>query len=605
MAFINTVHLQSALLNLLAANSSLLEDGTFTQLTPSLVESENRLTSGALIADKGHWRWNGIEVYGSSFRFLLPSSDRQMGWFAGYAPALSSLSEIQFATSPFVNDGQSAQQEMARQLGVGTWHIPRPTPIYQRSGVELENWWRVQIPAGHIYWLRDSDAWLAQEVPEPMSATAQVRVYRENKVASALSGIESFELRDLLDPSYLRSRLFRILNCLDFPKSYKVCGNYARSSRGVYNYPFESNEYSEMAGYYSIQRAMEWHRNIQSESQKQFFSDFGLAGPLDVFVRAEDTSGGGPAYAPVGRSVGSANPIIFITTGGEIEDSGDLQYLTKDSDVYFHEFTHHVLYRSVKPPPITSGPDDGNQIIQPRALQEGLADYFTYAITGNNKLAESSSPSGALREANVQDALFLELFDPPDINKAYVIGTILSSTLWNLRQQLSIWNGEYNQIDKIAWDAIDLLPEVATLYQFACAVYISAGELEKQSNLAAGSLSGPIATEFAARLFFENTSVATGAVCPAVSSVLTIADTLDGQESVLPSLSAEKSRVEFTGDSPPALPPFSGSLYLPQQVRKTWCGVVGSESKRSTSGWTLLILMLPLFIAWKPRRFFV
>jgi hypothetical protein len=603
MVFTNTVYLQTALLNLLAVNSSLHEDASFTQLTPAVLKSSQFSQKESLIADRGHWKWNGIEIYGSGFRYLLPSGDRTNGWFAGYAPAQQQLSEIFFSTSPFLHDAKSAQFEMAQKLGVGTWRIPLPSPIYHRKNGELENWWRVVLPNRQTYWLRDSDSWLSEEVPQAMGATAQVKVYRENKVASSAAGIELIELSDLLNPSYLRSRLFRILNCLDNAKSYDVCGNFARASRDVYDYPFDSPEYSEMVGYYSIQRAMQWHLNIQSDAQKKYFADFGLAGPIDVFVRAEDTFGAGPAYAPVGRSVGTTNPIIFITTGEESEEATDLKFLSKDSDVFFHEFTHHVLYRSVKPPAITDV-DGGSIVVQPRALQEGLADYFTYAITGNNLLAESSSNSGFLRNGNFQGPLFERLFDPPEIEKAYDIGDVISATLWKLRQQLSIWQGEYNQIDKIAWDAIDLLPEVATLYQFACAVYVAAGDLEKQSNLSAGTLTGPIAAEFVERLFFENTTVDSGAFCPNASDLLKFADTLDEQESVLPPLSGEKTLVEFTGESPDALPPFSGSLYLPQQTRKTWCGVVAYESETTGSTGILLLLCAPLLIGWIPRRFF-
>lgn len=604
MVFSNTVYLKTALFNLLAVNSSLHEGSSLSQLTPAVVISPQLNRSGPLIADKGHWRWNGIEIYGSGFRFVMPSDDGATGWFAGYAPSQQQLNDIEFSTSPFLLDEKSAQFEIARQLGIGTWHISAPRPIYQRKKWELENWWRVVLPNGRTFWLRDADSWLSEEVPPSMAASAQARVYRENKVASAASGIESIELIDLLDPSYLRSRLFRILNCRDQAKSYKVCGNFARSSRGVYDYPFESPEYSEMVGYYSIQRAIQWHLNIQSDSQKSFFSDFGLVGPIDVFVRAEDTFGGGPAYAPVGASVGSPNPIIFITTGEESEEATDFKFFSKDSDVFFHEFSHHVLYRSVKPPPPPSGPDGGPLIVQPRALQEGLADYFTYAMTGNNLLAESSSLSGFLRQGNFQEPLFEKLFDPPEIGKAYDIGDVISSTLWKLREQLAIWQGEYNQIDKITWDAIDLLPEVATLYQFACATYVAAGELEKQSNLAAGTLTAPIAAEFVERQFFKNTTVASGAACPGVSDVLQFADSLEEQESVLPPLSVDKDEVEFTGESPDALPPFSGSLYLPQQVRKTWCGVVGHENTASRSSGILFLLLAPLFIGWMPRRFF-
>lgn len=600
MVFTNTVYLQSAILNLFAVNASLHDQNSYPQLTPAVEMTMNFNRSGSLIAEKGHWRWNGIEVYGSDFRYLMLPGQEPSYWFAGHAPSSGGVNQVRFTSSPFRRDSRSVQLKIAEKLGVGSWHIPLPVPLYQRKRFELENWWRVQLRSGHVYWLRDADDWLGLELPNELSAGAMALIYRENKVASASSGLEEIELKDLLDPTYLRNRLFRILNCRDQVKSLRVCGNFARSLRSLYDYPFETPEYSEMVGYYSIQRAMEWHRSIQSDEQKAYFSDFGLVGPIDVFVRAADPAGSGPAYAPVGSSVGSSNPIIFVTSGDEFDNSNDLMYLSKDSDVFFHEFSHHVLYRSIKPPkPLESG----TQFVQPRALQEGLADYFTYAMTGNNRLAESSDSSGALREGNDPDPLNFTLFDPPNIYNAYSIGTTISSTLWKLRQQASVWKGEYNQIDKVVWDAIDLLPEVATIYQFACAVYVSAGNFEKQTNATPGSLTGPIATEFVARSFFESEAIAEGAICPGISSLLKDADVLDEQESVLPPLTGEKPRIEFTGESPAALPPFSGSLYLPLQSRTTWCGVLSGNAQKSNKG-ALLIIAFPLLIGWMPRKFF-
>lgn len=595
MAFTNTVLLHSAVINLLSSHSLLEKDPHEQPLTPAFHTLQNVGLRRHQIADFGRWKWRGVEIYGTDFRFLDATGRHSAPWFAGFAPSVSDSSAISFSSTPYRHDSRSAQRSLARHFSVGSWHVPLPTPIYQRRGYDLENWWQVKLPSGRHFWLRDSDDALFLEDPVRLHANAKAVLYRENKVASAAAGLEEIELRDLLDPSFLRNALFRILNCREQVKSLDVCGNYARSQRGFYDYPFESFEYSEMVGYYSIQRAMDWHLNIQSNEQKAFFSKFGLVGPIDVFVRAADSSGGGPFYAPVGSSVGSANPIIVVTTGDEFDDSNELRYLSKDSDVFFHEFTHHVLYRSVQPP----APRDGAVFVQPRALQEGLADYFTYAITGNNRLAESTDASGALRQGNAEGALPLELFDPPEIGNAYLIGDLISSTIWKLRQQLSVWQGEYNQIDKIVWDSFDLLPKAATLYQFACAVYVSAGNFEKENNVAAGSLTGPITAEFVARAFFESAVVAEGALCPNASTVLRDADILEDQDSVLPPVSGEKEPTEFTGASSAALPPFSGSLYIPQQSRKTWCGVVslGGGTAAATGR---VALVIPMLIAGAP-----
>lgn len=150
------------------------------------------------------------------------------------------------------------------------------------------------------------------------------------------------------------------------------------------------------------------------------FLNFNLNGPIDVFVMSDDSNG--PAYSPRSNSLNTNNPVITVP-----DKYGNLSNLARDSDVFFHEFTHHVLYRSVKPKTGSS---------QARSIQEGLADYFTYAMTGNNTLAESVQDGEPLRsatvETNISEETFAPNFDP------YPAGVLLSSVLWKLRSNLAI-----------------------------------------------------------------------------------------------------------------------------------------------------------------------
>ncbi|MCX6128363.1 MAG: hypothetical protein NTX25_04775 [Proteobacteria bacterium] len=77
------------------------------------------------------------------------------------------------------------------------------------------------------------------------------------------------------------------------------------------------------------------------------------------------------------------DPTIYLGDG----DGYRLQNLAMDSDVVAHEFAHHVIYSSIKKL-------KGESLI----LHEGLADFFSFARTGDACLAESICVASDLDE---------------------------------------------------------------------------------------------------------------------------------------------------------------------------------------------------------------
>ncbi|MEN9824816.1 MAG: hypothetical protein RI953_561 [Pseudomonadota bacterium] len=549
----------------------------------------------------GRWTWNGVEFHESDFKIAYDSGSKseEIIWYAGMIPNVDQISErMAFHESHALNSSQ-AKGLFAEHLRAGSWDLPQPEPVFRMTNESVESWWRLKFQNGkRVFWLREEDGRWGEEPAPVLHATATAVLYRENSVASAATGLEEIALNELLDASYLRNKFYRVLNCLGKRPSFLNCGNYARSLTGRYDYPPESKEYSEMVGYYSIQKAMEWHRGIQTDAQKNYFGDFGLKGPIDVFVRAEVQ--GGPSYAPFSQSLDSTNPVIYVSTGveGRIPEPGELANTTKDSDVFFHEFSHHIIYRSIVPSTTYS---------QPRALQEGLADYFTYAITGNNLLGESIyGGTVPLRAGILNDALSADSFQPAESWDVYRAGELLSSIFWKLRGNLGDWKGNYKRIDKVVWDAIDLMPKLGTYYQFACAVLKQAASFEKSENLTAGTLTTPILQELAARQFFADANPGAGGGCPVVSAILQTVDQREAQKSELPLVDTPKTPVAFTGEAKNALPPFGGSLYQPLQPRKVRCGDLASQSSnRAGISWLLMLGLAPaLVIAVRRERFF-
>lgn len=594
MLFSNGVLASAAAARLFVSPMALVDETRMVRLQPALDSFSGFLDHPLQPSSiqTGSWHWDGIELHATQFKIGFETRTHEPFWFAGFFPATDLTADAFSFSAGHRLDMIQAKSFFAEHMHTGSWEISEPKPIFHVENGELVSWWKLRTDRGRVYWMRESDGFWGEEMPLPLHANAKALLYRENKVASAGAGLEEIQLSDLIDVSYLRNKFFRVLNCQGSKISYDKCGNYARSAGGFYRYPYESSEYSEMVGYYSIQRAMEWHRGIQSNSQKSSFENFALKGPIDVFVRADATNA--PFYVPRSSLLESDNPAIVVSTGAEDNvTSGTLSFLSKDSDVLFHEFSHHIIYRSVQPNTSAS---------QARVIQEGLADYFTYAITGNNRLGESIYGGEPLRQGNLNTALDASLFSPTGSWNPYNVGDILSSALWSLRLTFAEWKNGYNQIDKIVWDAIDLLPPLATNYQFACAVYVSAGNFEKRENLTTGSLSSLIANEFAKRLFFASATPETNALCPPISSILRDVDIEESLESGLPLIETPKKPVIFTGEGKPALPPFSGSLYQPLQPRRTLCGSVASSTS-PVREMSLFFIVVPVMIGSMLRRF--
>jgi len=595
MMFANSVLSTAAAASLFTTSPSFFsnQEEHGSRLQP-MVHAESPVIAvapGFSVLRTGSWAWDGVPIYGTSFKSAAVSEGQTPTWFAGHFPNVGMNLDALSLSSGFELDPEQAREFFSRRLSLGSWETPLPKPVYVANNHQLESWWRLALPQGRIFWMREHDSFWGQEQFQPLHLTGKAVIYRENKVVSASAGLEEIELTDLIDVSYLRTKLFRVLNCLGAAQSYKKCGNYARSNSGVYRYGFDTPEHSEMVAYYSINRAMKWHQRIQSPEQKTYFEEFGLKGPLDVFVRVADSQNA--FYIDVPNPLDSPNPFIVIGTGEETDDGSRLRYLSKDADVYIHEFAHHVMFRSIKEKSVTK---------QGRIIQEGLADYFTYTITGNNFLAESVIDfGGSLRQGNKATILDESLFPPSSAEAMYEVGAVLSSVIWSMRENSAEWRDGYRRIDKVLWDSIDLVPASATLYQLACAMYITAGNFERSENIPSGTVRTPMTDIFVQRNFFASNTPAAGENCPPISAVLQTADSREGEPSSLPPVETPRTLVPYTGESLPALPPVSGSIYVPLQPRRPLCGTIAAWSGKQNAA-PLLLLTPLLFIGSRLRK---
>lgn len=322
-----------------------------------------------------------------------------------------------------------------------------------------------------------------EELPLAFHLTGSARIFKENDVASAREGMALVALPDLNgEGNRLSHPLFDIKNCNLQVVSSTKCTFRADAPGGDYTIiDYENVSYDEVVAYFALTRAMQWYRDLMREQESLFpgektwaelDKDFGLGSGkerLTVFVRAQSAKPGGgftldnAVYLPAG-SDGLSDPEIVIGSGWEADQASvprGLQYLGKDTDVSMHEFGHHVIYRAITE---IKG--------QSLAMHEGFADYFTYAITGNNLLAESVVSTGVpLRSATRKGTLDQY---PPASTPPHLAGEFWSSVLWDIRMQIGPWVDEFHKFDKILWHAVDLMRNDETYYGAISAISRSA-----------------------------------------------------------------------------------------------------------------------------------
>ncbi len=294
-------------------------------------------------------------------------------------------------------------------------------------------------------------------------------MFNENSVTD--NGVMTRITLPYIQSTTLKSPYWQVKNCMKDDPANGKCS--ATASGPTFDYALSDNRYDEVVAYHSVARSWDWNQNIMNtaglsaDQRKDLWGSdrpqLGLSTSkvLTIYVRAlTKTATGSPTfdnaqYLPGGVS-GTEAPAIVVGTGWEPDQGAErtLRYLGKDADVVMHEFHHHIIFRSLTS---TSG--------ETGAMHEGLADFFTYSITGNNKLGESIVPSsyskGALRAANVSGTIKNFVGQP-----VHIAGEFWSTVLWDVRTALGVGkNGKY-KTDKIVWDAIDLAVSAETYYGF-------------------------------------------------------------------------------------------------------------------------------------------
>jgi len=165
-----------------------------------------------------------------------------------------------------------------------------------------------------------------------------------------------------------------------------------------------------------------------------------------------------------------SEPHILVGDG----DGRSLQNLALDGDVIAHEFGHHVIFEYL---PATGG--------EAGAIHEGLADYFTFAKTGNPCLAESVCPPGSpLCQLDGQCMRYADhSYSWHDLKGfgVHIEGQVLSAMLWDLRTDFGL---AADDVNKLAYGAVRHFTAQTQLRDFIDSLLMADSDLFAGRNCA-------------------------------------------------------------------------------------------------------------------------
>lgn len=342
----------------------------------------------------------------------------------GNIPNLADLNPT-YAAWPDADIAFDYMEGMARNAGVvGTFNFVRKEQCYHVENRSLIPVWIMYGEADQLlYKAMVSDERGYSFEPQFFHATGKAKIYDTNKKTGTL---QEYTLNDLAGNGYLESSKFYTFKADGSTRTYSASNNFV--------YEPGTSEFDETSIFTNASRTLEWFVN-------HGYENFGTK-KLKLNVHA--SIGGTPnnaLYQP-----GPDNPSISIGDG----DGDVLKDMGSDSDVVSHEFGHHVIFSS-----LTSVSGESLD------MHEGLADFFTFAKTGDPCLAESicteSNKAGCVSyqgQSCLRSAANSYTLGTVANLDAHRRGQFISGMLWDMREKDGI---PAEDLTKIALKAVDSL----------------------------------------------------------------------------------------------------------------------------------------------------
>jgi len=194
-----------------------------------------------------------------------------------------------------------------------------------------------------------------------------------------------------------------------------------------------------------LDQITKWFQNHRVKLKEKVAVEIHLDGPDDI---------NNGSYIPES----GAGPLIKIGQG----DTFVMADLARDLDVIAHEYSHHVIYQTLK----TSRGESG-------ILHEGYADYFAFAMGGDPNLAETIMVSGQPLRSALLPVEFKYSREGKDWGK-HRKSQFFSRLLWLLRETY----GE--GFDETVLQSLKLLKPESSLHDALHALLLaSPGETER------------------------------------------------------------------------------------------------------------------------------
>lgn len=341
---------------------------------------------------------------------------------------------------PKIPDLTSARSQLLNYLSQNDWvmekELSEPKPCYVVRDQELQGAYQLSFLMDnlpHLALVGESEVFLLEKRYLHVEGTSVV--YERNALDTKTVEVTLKELDGVgfLEGPYLKT-------------AYQSGTNYSKAFSNTLKFDYSdeptSTEFRETMVYTHAQLTRDWVTSLEYPLlQSQLLLFAAGSGIYNNAVYLFGENGTPPMIV-----IGEADGFIF-------------NELALDADVVSHEYGHHVIYRRIK---------GINQSPETTMIHEGLADFLTFARTGDACLAESVCPKSSaacqvrgkcLRTAD--NELTMSEYDA--LQQPHLRGQILSGFLWDLKDQ----GMALSDIAKITLNALEGMPSAALVVDFA------------------------------------------------------------------------------------------------------------------------------------------
>lgn len=228
--------------------------------------------------------------------------------------------------------------------------------------------------------------------------------------------------------------------------------------------------FSEASIYYHASKAYAFFRGLQGDPEAQVVVDKPLKVIANLQVPAGVASGNLAAASDPNKPLDPFQNAFFSPAGGGLGalfqqlygfDAGALWFgqgpnrdYAYDGDVVYHEFGHAVVDATVK---LGAWHVDARGAIDaPGAMNEGLADYFSSAITGDPDVGEYASKDFSDGGSVIRSLANDDACPTAVIGEVHFDSTLFSGALWQARASLA--EGDRTKFDAALYKALRTNP---------------------------------------------------------------------------------------------------------------------------------------------------